>query len=553
MSLIKYIHSSLKFICLAFLSITHSFNYLNHITFILLSLKEKEKIEKSYYVYIIIYFIIYEIMKYASNNITIKFIKFIGDHVYYSFSICILAVINLIFSFFSFSYSSILVYILYRIFISLFNNIASYIDLPISLLYTKKEFHFKKRNFSFLQKVSNFLFFISFLLFFKYSKNFNFYCFFLAFLNLICFIFTLIILGCNKENIYNKYYPNVAEKETFQLKEKNRKNSKVNKEEVPNKNTNDIGIKIDNPINISNSSSVHNNNITTNMNNTENYMKQQQNLILNQANNSIKIEDQPANENRGGNNSQTWRGFLFPFLFLDNNTNQNLYPQKIKIVIGLLIVFVVLKCLNFLSLFMLIFKSHEIKLFSFIVKSNELLFPEISSFLNITSVTEEYILLFTCYYFLNIFLYLINMSYTSCAIKKKCINYAFYYSSVLLIFVSNIFFVYYYLKKTNEINTDKFLIRSNIIFLFLLNLVMNECSMIMSVYYNIKGKESGFVERTLKEIKSLSVFFAGILFSLIQILIAVISSDTNSFEKYFYFIIFISFILIIYFISLLFL
>ena len=550
MSLIKFMHSSVKFICLAFLSITHSFNYLNHITFILLSLKEKEKIEKSYHVYIIIYFIIYELMKYVTNNITIKFIKFIGDHVYYSLSICILAVINLIFSFISFSYSNIFVYILYRIFISLFNNIASYIDLPISLLYQKKEFHFKKRNFSFLQKISNFLFFLCFLKCFKYSKNFNFYCFFLAFLNLLCFIFTLIILGCNKESIYNKYYPNVQERETYQLNEKNKKN---NKEEIPNKSNNDIEIKIDNTINNSNSSSVHNNNITTNMNNTDNYMKQQQNLILNKPNNSIKIEDQSNNENRGSNNSNTWRGFLFPFLFLENNTNQNLYPQKIKIVIGLLVALVALKCLNFLSLFMVIFKSHEIKLVSYIDKNNELLFPELSSILNITTVTEEYIFLFTCYYFLNIFLYLINMSYTSCALKKKCINYAFYYSSVLLTFCSNIFFVYYYLQKTDEINSDKFLIRRNISLLFLLNLIMNECSMIMSVFYNIKGKESGFVEKTLKDIKSLSVFFAGILFSLIQILIAVISSDTNSFEKYFYFIVFISFILIIYFISLLFL
>ena len=360
----------------------------------------------------------------------------------------------------------------------------------------------------------------------------------------------MAILGCNKENIYNKYYPNVPEREPIQSKGKNKKN---NKEQIQNKNTNDIGIKIDNNINNSNSSSVHNNNITTNMNNTENYMKQQPNLILNKPNNSIKIEDPSPNENRGSNNSQTWRGFLFPFLFLDNNTNQNLYPQKIKIVIGLLIVLVALKCLNFMSLFMVIFKSHEIKLVSYLDKSNELLFPEISSFLNITSVTEEYILLFTCYYFLNIFLYLINMSYTSCAIKKKCINYAFYYLSVLLIFCSNILFVHYYLQKSDEINTDKLLIRRNIIFLFLLNLVMNECSMIMSVYYNIKGKESGFVEKTLKDIKSLSVFFAGILFSFIQILIAVISSDTKTFEKYFYFIVFVSFVILIYFISLLFL
>ena len=51
---------------------------------------------------------------------------------------------------------------------------------------------------------------------------------------------------------------------------------------------------------------------------------------------------------------------------------------------------------------------------------------------------------------------------------------------------------------------------------------MNECSMIISVYYYIIGKESGFVERTLKENKSLSVFFAGIFLSLIQILLQLI-------------------------------
>jgi hypothetical protein len=50
----------------------------------------------------------------------------------------------------------------------------------------------------------------------------------------------LIILGCNKESIYNKYYPNVQERETYQLNEKNKKN---NKEEIPNKSNNDIEIK----------------------------------------------------------------------------------------------------------------------------------------------------------------------------------------------------------------------------------------------------------------------------------------------------------------------
>ena len=51
---------------------------------------------------------------------------------------------------------------------------------------------------------------------------------------------------------------------------------------------------------------------------------------------------------------------------------------------------------------------------------------------------------------------------------------------------------------------------------------MNEYSMIISVYYYIIGKESGFVERTLKENKSLSVFFAGIFLSLIQTLLQIL-------------------------------
>ena len=106
----------------------------------------------------------------------------------------------------------------------------------------------------------------------------------------------MIILGCNKESICNKYYPNVSERESYQLKGKN---NKSNKEDIPNKNISDIGIKIYNTINNSNSSSVHINNITTNMNSTDNYMKQQKNLILNKPNGSIQIDDQPPKRIEG--------------------------------------------------------------------------------------------------------------------------------------------------------------------------------------------------------------------------------------------------------------
>lgn len=555
MSLVNLIHSTIKFFCLAFLSITHSFNYLNHIPFIILCLKDKENIDKKFYFYIIFFFIIYDIMKNFTNNLTLRINRFIGIHIYYSLSICVLAIINLIFSFISFSYSNVFIFIFHRIFISLFNNIVPYIDLPLSLLYTRKQFPFKKRNFSFLQKICNFLFFLFFLLLFKYCRNFYFYCFIISFLNLLCFILSLIILGCNKENINSNYYANITEKEKNQFIKNYKLNVKTNnnkQDEVQSKNAKSIN-EIGNLEN-NNTNSVINNNISIH-NNTSNLMKQQQQtLILNKNNNNIiKIEEQATNESTGNYNSQTLRGFLFPFLFSDNNINQNLYPQKIRIIISLLIAFIFSKCLNFLSSFMLIFKIRKITLYSYIYKNSELLFPELSSVFKLSTLKQEYIFLFMCSYFLNIILYLINMSYTSFAVKRKCINYFFYYFSLSIFLVSCFLFIYYYLRQSTNIIYDNNEIRKDIIFLFLFNLIMNECNMIMSIFYNIIGKNSGFIEKTLKEIKSLSVFLAGILFILIQSLLIFFTSDEYSFENYFHYIIFGAFILIIYIISIIFL
>ena len=95
MSVIKFIHSTIKTLCLAFLSITHTFNYLNYISFMLIIIRDEEKKNISTNLYIILFFIIYDISKFFTNSITLRINRFIGDYAYYSISICILSVINL--------------------------------------------------------------------------------------------------------------------------------------------------------------------------------------------------------------------------------------------------------------------------------------------------------------------------------------------------------------------------------------------------------------------------------------------------------------------------
>ena len=187
---------------------------------------------------------------------------------------------------------------------------------------------------------------------------------------------------------------------------------------------------------------------------------------------------------------------------------------------------------------MLIFKIDKIKIYSFIDKdNNELLFSTLSLSLKLASVTEEYIFLFMSYYFLNIILYFINMSYTSIALKKVFFNYFFYYLSLIVFLVSSAFFIYYYLKSGDNALYALEKIRKDIILCFVFNFIMNECNMIMSIFYNIVGKKKGFGERMLKDIKSYSVFFAGILFLLIQSLVVIINLKNRKliFEKYFYY------------------
>ena len=147
------------------------------------------------------------------------------------------------------------------------------------------------------------------------------------------------------------------------------------------------------------------------------------------------------------------------------------------------------------------------------------------------------------------------MSYTSLALKKKFINYFFYYLSLIIFLSSSIGFIYYYFKNAEDINNDITNLRKDIILCFLFNFIMNECTMIMSIFYNIIGKNNKLGEKLLKDIKSLSVFFAGLFFILIECIMAITSNKYNNkqIDNYIYYIIFTCFIIIILLISIIFL
>ena len=543
MSLITFFNESMKYLCLFFLSMAQSFNYFNYIPFIIIFLRETKNIDLNINIFLLIYFISYEIAKYFSTGITTKFNDLIGENFYYSLSICVLSVVNLAFSFISFSFYNIYILIIHRILISLFNNIGSNIDINLSLFYPKKKIIFKRRNFAFIQKITNFLFFLLFLLFFNHLNKFYIFCFFLSVLNLVGFIFSLIIIFCHKEKIYNNYYPSLSEKENDISIIKTSQKGKLD-----NKNNEMI-------VEMSNNNSV-NYNINTGVNNVDklikdNKNKMDSNLIYNESfKNEIKSIEI---SNKKKPNSSIIKGIISPPLFKGNKIQQLYHKNVKKIFIGLLIVLVLSKSLIFLSLYMLLFKVSEIKIISFVNENNnELLFSKLSSKLNLNSIEEEYIFLFMCYYFLNIFQYFVNMAYTSISFKNKIVNYIFYYLSLIIILFASLLFTFIYLQKfTNtKMSTNK--IGKGVIIIFISNYTVNECITIMTVFYNILGKKKGFSEKLLKEIKTLTVFLASLIFSIIQGVIILLKIKVSDiFEKIIYYIIYCLFTLIIFFISIL--
>ena len=88
-----------RFLVLLLLSMVQSFNYAIHIPFIILYLYIIKSINFELYIYLSFSLVIYDISKYFFKLFSIKIIKLIGVHEYISFSLGLLILIQLGFSF----------------------------------------------------------------------------------------------------------------------------------------------------------------------------------------------------------------------------------------------------------------------------------------------------------------------------------------------------------------------------------------------------------------------------------------------------------------------
>lgn len=148
-----------RFLVLLLLSMVQSFNYAIHIPFIILYLYIIKSINFELYIYLSFSLVIYDISKYFFKLFSIKIIKLIGVHEYISFSLGLLILIQLGFSFTFYYHKNLIIFIAYRLFLSLFNNLSSFIIFPMRILYNNKKIKNRLESFSFYQKFFNFLIF----------------------------------------------------------------------------------------------------------------------------------------------------------------------------------------------------------------------------------------------------------------------------------------------------------------------------------------------------------------------------------------------------------
>lgn len=200
-----------RFLVLLLLSMVQSFNYAIHIPFIILYLYIIKSINFELYIYLSFSLVIYDISKYFFKLFSIKIIKLIGVHEYISFSLGLLILIQLGFSFTFYYHKNLIIFIAYRLFLSLFNNLSSFIIFPMRILYNNKKIKNRLESFSFYQKFFNFLIFPIGIYMLSDLNSFSIICFFLSIINLFCFLLYLIIFICNNKN-EKQYYPQVSEK-----------------------------------------------------------------------------------------------------------------------------------------------------------------------------------------------------------------------------------------------------------------------------------------------------------------------------------------------------
>ena len=623
----------LKYFFLFLLSIVQSFNYMSHIPFMILYLNTELEPNNLNYILLVIFLVVYDITKYIFSFLLIKLIKLLDIHELISISICFLTMVQLIFSFILYYKRNLYIFILYRILLSLFNNINFFISSPIIVLFKNKKIPYKLKFFAILQRVTNFLLFPVFL--YLMHDYLSIFCFFLSIICFICFVLYVIVFICmdNKKYTIN-YYPQISEKESQKHKndlifeqnveQKNNSYSPGKKFKFLKKHTNINNVGQNNSASMNNDlSGINSNNINqleyksenygdntnlviipNNDNNAKNYLynngsknidintdnnglsneilknfreienknisenfktntvkfkkNEKQEIIINKElanaldvvsnpnNSKFEINNKLAHNNiliqtsvPSGNNKTHKRKQVSKMNNMRNSCgsknklnvhtyNEKMIKNKYKIIFTL--VYSAIKFINHFSLFMLILKYYSIKNVLNEYKIN-----------GITSNFGEIILMFSCYYFINIFLLPFNKMMTTLAIKKRsCVKKCSFYPALLIFLITSEIFSYLFLENSMHI-------RKNIILCFIFEIIMYECSMIILSYYNASVIVNGLNQYSIKDMKSFGNFLGGISFIVVNFVrwVFIVISKIKLFDSYFFYGVFSFFILLV--------
>jgi hypothetical protein len=205
----------------------------------------------------------------------------------------------------------------------------------------------------------------------------------------------------------------------------------------------------------------------------------------------------------------------------------------------LIIINSIFKFIYFFSMFLLLIKVFE----------GKKIFNETKIY-NLESPFIEIIILYGLYYFINIFLFIINKFLTSYIVKGGCfIKYFIFYILQILYIIALFSFIFIFLDK-NCINLK------NIIMNFIFHLIISEISMILLIYYNKIAVNKGLNQKILKETKSLGILIGSILFILFNIsrgiFIYVIKQKIYIFDSYLLYSIFLIFFVFLFIIGIIF-
>ena len=218
----NYVKYFLKIFFLFLLSLSNNFSYMNNIPFLLLYLSnDQNKFYKSdliKLILLVITYLSYDITKFIFYYITKICVKLFRPNNYYSFALLFTAFSNLSFLLIFFLQINIYKFIIYRIIISLFNNVNEfYVNIPLEYIFynSKKNIDNKIDYYLSFQSFNKIIFYLFLFFRIKQLEDFRLICGVTAIGNIICFIifFTMskcyekkdsLKPNCNNDNIINE-------------------------------------------------------------------------------------------------------------------------------------------------------------------------------------------------------------------------------------------------------------------------------------------------------------------------------------------------------------